>query len=356
MNTIGTLYKLTTFGESHGAAIGGIIDGLPGDIEIDLNKVQQELDRRKPGTSSITTQRKEDDKLEILSGIFNGRTTGTPLAFLVRNEDHHSNDYEEVKNTYRPNHADFTYDYKYHNRDYRGGGRASARETISRVVAGAIAKQILEYLDVEIFAYTSQIGNIKLNKPYYELDLTKTDTNDVRCPDKATANRMIKKIKEVRDDGNSIGGIVTCVIKGLQPGIGEPIFDKLSSRLAGAIMSIPGTKGFEYGEGFGGVTMLGSEYIDEFKVSHGEITTKTNHSGGIQGGISNGQDIYFNVVFKPTATIYKEVNTVDVSGEEKTLKMVGRHDPCIVPRAIPIVESMVAITLLDLILIENSRK
>lgn len=347
MNRFGNIFSVTTFGESHGAAIGGVIDGMPAGIEISTDLIQKELDRRRPGQSDIVTARNEQDKVEILSGLFENKTTGQPIGFIVRNADHHSADYSNIKDLYRPSHADFTYSAKYGIRDYRGGGRSSARETISRVVAGAFAKQALKTVGIDICAYTSQVGNITVNKKYTELDLTAIDSNDVRCPDAETADKMKSLILDVKKNGDTIGGIITGIIKGCPAGLGDPAFGKLHAVLASAMMSINAAKGFEYGMGFDGVTHRGSEMIDSFISNDGKITTLTNHSGGIQGGISNGQDITFRVAFKPVATLLREVRTVDKDGNATVLKAKGRHDPCVLPRAVPVVEAMAAITILD---------
>lgn len=347
-NTFGHIFRLTSFGESHGAAIGGVIDGMPAGIEVDLDFIQHELDRRKPGQSKLVTARKEADQVELLSGIFEGKTTGQPIGFLVRNENQHSNDYENLRNVFRPSHADFTYWQKYGIRDHRGGGRSSARETISRVVAGALAKLALQQLGITIQAYTQQVGNIVLAGSYEDYDLALTETNDVRCPDPETANRMAQLISEVKAEGDTIGGVIACVVKGCPIGLGEPAFGKLHAELGHAMLSINAAKGFEYGMGFAGVTERGSQQNDIFIPDEdGGITTRTNHSGGIQGGISNGQDIYFRVAFKPVATLLREQQTVNIEGEATTLTARGRHDACVLPRAVPVVEAMAAITLLD---------
>ncbi|MCQ2223841.1 MAG: chorismate synthase [Bacteroidaceae bacterium] len=355
MNTFGNLFTVTTFGESHGAGVGGVIDGMPAGIEVDLDFIQSELDRRKPGQSNLTTARKEGDKVELLSGIFEGRTTGCPIGFLVRNTNQHSQDYENLRNVFRPSHADFTYTQKYGIRDHRGGGRSSARETISRVVAGALAKLALNQLGITIQAYTSQVGNIALDRDYQRYDLSLIETNAVRCPDPEKAKEMEQLILEVKADGDTIGGVVTCVIKGCPAGLGEPAFGKLHASLGSAMLSINAVKGFEYGEGFAGVGQRGSEQNDLFCVDdNGKIQTRTNHSGGIQGGISNGQDIYFRVLFKPVATQLRPQPTLTTDGEEITLQARGRHDPCVLPRAVPVVEAMAAITLLDHYLINKA--
>ncbi len=349
-NTFGTLFRLTTFGESHGAALGGIIDGCPAGLAIDLDFVKSELQRRKPGQSHITTQRKEEDEVKFLSGIFEGKTTGHPIGFTIENTNQKSNDYEHIKDAYRPSHADFTFQEKYGIRDYRGGGRSSARETACRIVGGAIAKLYLKHLNVSIQAYVSQVGNIKLEKKYQDLDLSKTEESIIRCPDAATAYKMVSYIEDIRKEGDSIGGIVTCVIKGTPIGLGEPVFDKLHADLGKAMLSINAVKGFEYGEGFNSINFKGSELNDAFTSTDGKVNTTTNHSGGIQGGISNGQDIYFNVAFKPVATIMQDQQSIDKDGNETTVKGKGRHDPCVLPRAVPIVESMAALVLVDHIL------
>ena len=349
-NTFGNVLQLTTFGESHGPVIGGVIDGFPSLVDVDINAIQKDLDRRRPGQSRLTTARDEKDKIEILSGVFEGKTTGTSIAFIVRNEDHHSNDYSNIKDIFRPSHADYTYNTKYGIRDYRGGGRSSARTTISQVVGGSFAKLMLKPLGVEVYAYTSQVGDIVVPKSYEKLDLTKIDNNDVRCPDEETAQKMEQLILETKKDGDTIGGIITGVIKNCPPGIGEPIFDKLQARLAHAMFSINAVKGFEYGCGFDGVSKRGSEINDIFFAENGEVRTRTNNSGGIQGGISNGEDIYFRVAFKPVPTLLKDQETVNENGEAVTFKAQGRHDPCVLPRAVPIVESMAAFVVADALL------
>jgi len=341
-NTYGTIFRLTTFGESHGAAIGGVLDGCPPGILLDLDAIQQELDRRRPGQSAIVTQRKEPDSVQFLSGIFEGKTTGAPIGFIVPNTNQKSDDYSHIKDVYRPSHADYTYDKKYGIRDYRGGGRSSARETISRVVGGAIAKQMLP--NITINAFTSSVGEIFIDKPYQALDFSLTETNAVRCPDTASAVRMEEYIKEVRKQGDTVGGTITCVIKGVPAGLGEPVFDKLHAELGKAMLSINAVKGFEYGSGFCGAKMKGSEHNDIFNT---DGSTKTNLSGGIQGGISNGMDIYFRVAFKPVATIMQEQDTIDSDGNTVKMHGKGRHDPCVVPRAVPIVEAMAALVLAD---------
>ncbi|TBV26581.1 chorismate synthase [Meridianimaribacter sp. CL38] len=347
-NSFGKLFKLTTFGESHGVAIGGIIDGCPAGLTLDFDAIQNELNRRKPGQSDIVTQRKEPDTVEFLSGIFEGKTTGTPIGFTIHNTNQKSKDYSHIKDTYRPSHADYTYDQKYGTRDYRGGGRSSARETASRVVAGAIAKQILK--DIKINAYTSSVGDIYLEKPYQDLDFSKTESNTVRCPDDAVAEQMITKIKAIRKEGDTIGGTVTCVLQNVPIGLGEPVFDKLHAELGKAMLSINAVKGFEYGSGFCGTKMKGSEHNDLFNT---DGSTKSNLSGGIQGGISNGMDIYFRVAFKPVATIMQNQDTINSEGEIVEMHGKGRHDPCVVPRAIPIVEAMAALVLADYTLLRK---
>lgn len=353
-NTFGNIYRLTSFGESHGVGIGGIIDGCPSGILLDINFIQGELDRRKPGQSSITTSRKEADQVEFLSGIYNGYTTGTPIAFLVRNENQRSGDYDNITQAFRPSHADYTYQTKYGIRDPRGGGRTSARETIARCVAGAIAKQILQQENITIQAYTTQVGNICLEGGYTDYDLNLTETNPVRCPDPAKAAEMEALIKEVKAQGDTIGGTISCVAKGVPPGWGEPVFGKLHAALGAAMLSINAAKGFDYGLGFDAPLYKGSEQNDVFFNDKGKISTRTNYSGGIQGGISNGQDIYFRVAFKAVATILTEQATVDINREDTLLKARGRHDPCVLPRAVPIVEAMTAITLLDYLLLAKA--
>ena len=353
-NTIGNIFRLTSFGESHGKGIGGVIDGYPAGIYIDTDYIQQELDRRKPGQSSITTARKEADKVEILSGIFEGKSTGTPIGFIVWNENQHSQDYSNLKDVFRPSHADFTYQSKYGIRDHRGGGRSSARITISRCVAGALAKLVLRRHGIQIHAYTSQVGTIALESDYRNYDLARAEENAVRCPDSATASEMERLIMEVKEAGDTIGGVITCVVSGCPVGLGEPEFDKLHAALGGAMLSINAAKGFEIGEGFAGVCQRGSEQNDLFAKGEQGVTTRTNHSGGIQGGISNGQDIYFRVAFKPVATLLREQSTVNISGEPITLKARGRHDACVVPRAVPVVEAMAAMVILDHLLLAKA--
>lgn len=354
MNTFGNIFRLTTFGESHGDAIGGVVDGMPAGIDIDLEFIQQELNRRRPGQSKITTSRQEADQVEILSGVFEGKSTGCPIGFIVRNTNQHSQDYENMRCLFRPSHADYTYHNKYGVRDHRGGGRSSARITISRCVGGALAKLVLRQLGVSVQAYTSQVGPIALERDYRQYDLSLTETNAVRCPDLEKAREMEALITQMKAEGDTIGGIITCVIKGCPTGVGEPEFDKLHAALGAAMLSINAVKGFEYGEGFDEVTARGSEQNDVFYSEGGHITTKTNHSGGIQGGISNGQDIYCRIAFKPVATILTEQETVDLEGNATTFKAHGRHDPCVLPRAVPIVESMAAMTILDHILLKKA--
>ena len=354
-NTFGNVFTLTTFGESHGPAVGGVVDGMPAGVEIDMAFIQHELDRRRPGQSAITTSRQEPDEVELLSGVFEGRTTGCPVGFIVRNRNQHSQDYDELRNLFRPSHADYTYYYKYGTRDHRGGGRSSARITLSRVVAGALAKLALRQLGITIEAYTSQVGHIALEHDYRHYDLSLTESNAVRCPDNQKAAEMEQLIQQVKSEGDTIGGIICCVIKGCPAGLGEPEFDKLHAQLAHAMLSINAVKGFEYGEGFAGVTQRGSEQNDVF-VPNGPHPTLTNHSGGIQGGISNGQDIYFRVAFKPVATLLRPQDTIDMDGNATTFTAKGRHDPCVLPRAVPVVEAMAAITLLDHYLLSKMSK
>lgn len=355
-NTFGKIFTLTTFGESHGEAIGGVVDGMPAGIIIDMDFIQSELNRRRPGQSSITTSRNEPDKVEFLSGVFEGKSTGCPIGFIVRNTNQHSNDYENMRSLFRPSHADYTYTNKYGERDHRGGGRSSARITISRCVAGALAKLVLKQLNISITAYTSQVGNIALEHNYLHYDLTQTENNAVRCPDPTKAVEMEHLISEVKAQGDTIGGVITCVIKGCPVGLGEPEFGKLHAYLGAAMLSINAAKGFEYGEGFSCVTARGSEQNDVFINKNGNIATATNHSGGIQGGISNGEDIYFLVAFKPVATILMQQDTVDKYGTPTTLNAKGRHDPCVLPRAVPIVEAMAAMTILDCYLLYKASK
>ena len=346
-NTYGTQFKITTFGESHGRSLGVIIDGCPAGLPIDEAFIQQELDRRKPGQSKITTQRRESDSFQIQSGVFEGRATGTPLMILIPNEDQRSKDYSHIADRYRPSHADYTYQIKYGLRDYRGGGRSSARETAARVAAGAVAKLFLQDKKISVNAYVSQVGPLRLEKNYRELDFTQTEHNMVRCPDPETAERMIALIDQTRKDQDTIGGVVSCVVAGAPVGLGEPVFDKLHAELGKAMLSINAVKGFEYGSGFEGVTQRGSQHNDEFVNEEGRIRTKTNYSGGIQGGISNGEDIYFRVAFKPVATIMQDQDSVNEAGEAITVSGKGRHDPCVVPRAVPIVEAMAALVIAD---------
>ena len=365
MNTIGKLFTLTTFGESHGAAIGGVVDGMPAGIEVDMDFIQAELNRRRPGQSAITTSRQEPDQVELLSGVFEGKTTGCPIGFIVRNQNQHSQDYENLRTLFRPSHADYTYYYKYGVRDHRGGGRSSARITISRVVAGALAKLVLRQHGITIQAYTSQVGDIALERDYRLYDLSKTETNAVRCPDPVKAEEMERLIQQVKADGDTIGGVITCIVKGCPVGLGEPEFDKLHAQLGSAMLSINAVKGFEYGEGFAGVGQRGSEQNDIFINEATERNSspftlhsslKTNHSGGIQGGISNGQDIFFRVAFKPVATLLREQQTIDVEGTPTTFTARGRHDPCVLPRAVPVVEAMAAMVVLDSLLCAQAYK
>ncbi len=348
-NTFGKLFRLTTFGESHGVAIGGIIDGCPSGIALDFDQIQRELDRRKPGQSKLVTQRKENDKVQFLSGLFEGKTTGTPIGFIIENQDPKSKDYSHIQDVYRPSHADFTYDKKYGIRDYRGGGRSSARETATRVVAGAIAKQLIP--NIKINAFVSSVGDIFVEKPYQALDFSLIDSNDVRCPDMETAQRMEQRIQELKKQGDTIGGTITCVVQNVPIGLGEPVFDKLHAALGSAMLSINAVKGFEYGSGFCGARMKGSEHNDLFNP---DGTTQTNLSGGIQGGISNGMDIYFRVAFKPVATLLQEQPTIDKHGNSVQMQGRGRHDACVLPRAVPIVEAMTAMVLADFTLIHSA--
>lgn len=356
-STYGKIFKISTFGESHGVGIGVIVEGCPAGVDFDTDFIQSELTRRKPGQSRITTQRKEADEFEVLSGVFEGKTTGTPIALIIRNEDQRSKDYSHIAAQFRPSHADYTYQVKYGVRDYRGGGRSSARETAARVAAGALAKLLLANFGVNIQAYVSQVGVMKLDKFYTELDLTETENNAVRCPDPEMAEKMFTYIDDVRKKGDSIGGVVNCVIKGTPAGWGEPVFDKLHAELGKAMLSINAVKGFEYGSGFDGVAMLGSEHNDAFFIDDkGEVHTRSNHSGGIQGGISNGEDIYFKVAFKPVATIMQDQESVDSHGDPAVVQGKGRHDPCVVPRAVPIVEAMAALVLADFYLRNKASK
>ncbi|MCF8325155.1 MAG: chorismate synthase [Leadbetterella sp.] len=350
-STYGKIFKISTFGESHGRAIGVVVDGCPSGVEFDEMLVQNELDRRKPGQSRITTQRKEADSFEVLSGVFEGKTTGTPIALVIFNEDQKSKDYAHIADKFRPSHADYTYSTKYGVRDYRGGGRSSARETAARVAAGALAKMVLNHYGIEIYSYVSQVGAMRLKKSYMELDLSKIEDNAVRCPDDEMAEKMFNYIDQVRKDGDSIGGVITGVIKNVPAGWGEPVFDKLHAELGKAMLSINAVKGFEYGSGFDGVELLGSQHNDSFFTDeNGKVKTKTNHSGGIQGGISNGEDIYFRVAFKPVATIMIDQDSVNEVGEAVTVSGKGRHDPCVLPRAVPIVDAMSALVLVDAML------
>jgi chorismate synthase len=353
MNTFGQIFRLTSFGESHGRGIGGIIDGCPAGLEINVELIQKDLARRKPGQSKITTQRKEPDQVEFLSGIFEGKTQGTPIAFAIWNKDQHSKDYDNLKDVFRPSHADYTYIQKYGTRDHRGGGRSSARETIARVVAGAIAKQVLAQVGVHIQAFVSQVGEIELKKSYLDLDLSKTEDNIVRCPDPETAEKMIDRIVKAGKEHDTVGGVITGVAKGVPAGWGEPVFNKLHADLGFAMLGINAVKGFDYGSGFAGTKLSGSEHNDVFINTKQGVRTKTNNSGGVQGGISNGEDIYFNVAFKPIATLLKEQQTIDKDKKETTINPKGRHDPCVLPRAVPIVEAMAALVLVDHLLLNR---
>jgi chorismate synthase len=355
-NNFGQIFKISTYGESHGPAIGVVIDGCPAGLPIDENYIQNELDRRKPGQSKIVTQRKEEDTFEILSGIFEGVTQGTPISILIRNTDQRSKDYSHIKEVYRPSHADYTYDAKYGTRDYRGGGRSSARETAARVAAGAIAKLFLAQNGIQVFAYVSKVGKLTLDKSYLELDLSAIDDNIVRCPDAAMAAQMIEFIQQIKKEGNTVGGCITGVIKGMPAGLGEPAFDKLHADLGKAMLSINAAKGFEYGSGFEGTELTGFQHNDVFENQNDMIVTKTNHSGGIQGGISNGMDIYFRVAFKPIATIMRDQDTVNKQGEDAIVEGKGRHDPCVLPRAVPIVEAMSALVIADHLLRNRASK
>lgn len=361
MNTFGKLFTLTTFGESHGVAVGGVVDGMPPGIPIDIDFIQQELARRRPGQSRITTDRKELDQVELLSGVFEEKSTGSPIGFIVRNRNQQSKDYDSIANLFRPSHADYTYYNKYGIRDYRGGGRASARITLSRVVAGALAKLVLKQKGISITAYTSQVGDITLDKDYQKYDFSLIEANPVRCPEPKKAKEMEALIAEMKREGDTIGGVITCVIKGCPIGLGEPEFDKLHAQLGAAMLSINAAKGFEYGEGFASASYRGSQQNDVFipssdKQQTHDIKTKTNHSGGIQGGISNGEDIYFRVAFKPVATLLMEQETVNKEGEATKIDVNGRHDPCVLPRAVPIVEAMAAMTILDALLVDNAKR
>ena len=346
-NSIGEIFRITTFGESHGEAIGVVIDGCPAGLHIDLAFLQQELDRRKPGQSSITTSRKENEQFRIISGVFEQKSTGAPIAILIPNEDVKSSDYEQIKEIYRPSHADYTIDAKYGIRDYRGGGRSSARETAARVVAGAIAKLLLKHYHINVTAYVSEIGKIKCSTEYSLLNFADTEKSLVRCPDKTVSDAMIKSIEKAKKEGDSLGGIIKCIVSGMPAGLGEPVFDKLHADIGKAVLSINAVKGFEYGSGFAGTKMKGSEHNDTFTNQNGKVVTTTNYSGGIQGGISNGMDFYCNVAFKPTATIAHLQQSVDKKGNQVEVAVKGRHDPCVVPRAVPIVEAMIALTIAD---------
>jgi len=353
-NSFGTIFKLVSFGESHGPAIGGIVEGCPAGLKIDLDFIQSELNRRKPGQSHITTQRREEDRVEFLSGIFEGSTTGSPIGFVIKNNDQNEKDYGHLKDTFRPSHADFTYEKKYGLRDYRGGGRSSARETACRVVGGAIAKILLQKQNILIQAFVKQVGDVKLDQNFDMLDLSKTENSVVRCPDESTAQKMITYIEEIKKQGDTIGGVIQCVIYNTPVGLGEPVFDKLHALLGHAMLSINAVKGFEIGSGFESVLYRGSELNDVFASKGDAIKTKTNNSGGIQGGISNGMPVYFNVAFKPVATIMKAQESVNAAGENIQLEGKGRHDPCVLPRAVPIVESMAALVIADFLLLARS--
>jgi chorismate synthase len=348
-NSYGKLFKITTFGESHGKAIGVVIDGCPAGLPLSIDEIQVELNKRRPGQSKITTERNESDTAEILSGVFEGKTTGSPISIIIQNNDHRSADYSEIQNTFRPSHADFTYQEKYGHRDYRGGGRSSARETAARVAAGAVAKKMLQHFapNLSINTFVSRVENISIDKDFNDLDFTKTETNIVRCPDEETANKMIALIEKTKEEGNTLGGIMSCVVENCPIGLGEPVFDKLHAELAKAMLSINAVKGFEYGSGFEGTKLKGSKHNDVFQKVDNKIKTITNHSGGIQGGISNGMPINFNVAFKPVATIMQAQESIDKSGNKTTLQAKGRHDPCVLPRAVPIVEAMTALVLAD---------
>ena len=354
-NTIGDILTLTTFGESHGVALGGVVDGFPAGVAVDTGKVQAQLDRRRPGQSKLTTPRKENDKVEFLSGIYGGRSLGTPIAFEVRNHDARSSDYDELAHVYRPSHADYTFDKKYGLRDPRGGGRSSARETLARVAAGALAMQALDQLGVKITAYTQQIGSAKITGNYKELDLSKIDTNAVRCPDESVAKLMETEIETAKAANDTLGGVIECVAQGVPVGLGDPVFGKLQAKLAAAMMSINAAKGFEYGLGFGFADKMGSETLDNFIADeNGCITTRSNNSGGIQGGISNGEDIYLRVAFKPIASMARDIETIDDQGHPVVMHPGGRHDVCVVPRAVPIVETMAALVVLDCYLLNKT--
>jgi chorismate synthase len=355
-NTFGNVFKVSTFGESHGEGIGVVIDGCPAGLQIDKEFIQQELNRRKPGQSHLTSPRKEADEPEWLSGIFEGITTGAPIAVFIRNTNQQTGDYAHLKDVYRPSHADYTWTEKFGLRDYRGGGRASARETAARVIAGAIAKLFIKQAGIDIYAFVSQVHQVKLNKPYSALNLNLTNNYDVRCPDEETAIKMAAVIEQAKAEGDSVGGVISCMVQGCPPGLGEPVFDKLHAQLAKAMLSINACKGFEIGSGFDGTLMKGSEHNDAFELKDQKLSTRTNHSGGIQGGISNGSDIYFQCAFKPVSTIQKKQDTVTVTGESTTLEAFGRHDPCVVPRAVPIVEAMAALVIADFMLLNRSSK
>lgn len=355
-NSFGNIFRLTTFGESHGEAVGGVVDGMPAGVDIDVDFIQSELNRRRPGQSKITTSRNEADRVEILSGTFEGKSTGCPIGFAVHNTNQHSQDYENMRCTFRPSHADYTYFTKYGIRDHRGGGRSSARITISRCVGGALAKLALNQLGISVHAYTSQVGDLKLDGDYTKYDLSLAETNAVRCPDLLMAARMEELISRIKGEGDTIGGVITCVVKGCPAGLGEPEFGKLHAALGSAMLGINAVKGFEYGEGFAAATCRGSQINDIFTSKDGKIATTTNHSGGIQGGISNGEDIYFRVAFKPVATLLMEQETVDLGGNATTLTARGRHDPCVLPRAVPIVEAMAAMTILDYYLLDKTTR
>ena len=355
-NSIGRLFRLTTFGESHGKALGAILEGCPAGLELDLEKIQLDMQRRKPGQSKITTQRREEDEVELLSGVFEGKTTGTPIGILIPNADQKSKDYEHIADAFRPSHADYTYFEKYGHRDYRGGGRSSARETAARVAGGAIAKQLLATKGIAIQAYVSQVGALRLETAYSELNLDLAEDNIVRCPDPELAAIMIDHIDQVRKERDTIGGVVSCVIKNCPPGLGEPVFDRLHAELGKAMLSINAVKGFEFGSGFDGVSLRGSQHNDAFIHQDGKVHTLTNHSGGIQGGISNGEDIYFRVAFKPVATLMQDQSSINTSGDAVTVSGKGRHDPCVVPRAVPIVEAMAALVLADYLLLSKTNK
>ncbi len=355
-NSFGTIFKITTFGESHGEMLGVVIDGCPAGLVIDTAKIQADLDRRKPGQSKITTQRKEADEFKIVSGVFENKSTGMPICGLIENTDQRSKDYAHIANQFRPSHADYTYESKYGHRDYRGGGRSSARETAARVIAGSIAKQFLDLKDIQVYAYVSQVGNVEYSHDPSTVNVDLIDSNIVRCPDDKIAAKMIKLIEEVKSEGDSIGGVITGVIKNCPVGLGEPVFDKLHAELGKAMLSINAVKGFEYGSGFDGVKLRGSKHNDEFENHNGKITTKSNYSGGVQGGITNGMDIVFRVAFKPVATIMKDQHSIDKDGNDVTVSGKGRHDPCVVPRAVPIVEAMSALVIADFYLRNFSSK